>query len=526
MEIAGNPPRLAAIDVGTNSIRLVVAEVDSAASYRVLDEERAQTRLGEGLYQSGSLAEEPMRRSLEALDRMRALAEGMGVEETRAIATAAVREADNGSAFLAAADAQAGVPLQVISADDEARLAFRSVRKHFPLTDRPTAMVDIGGGSLELILSAGGMIEETHSLPLGAVRLTERYVPSDPVTPSEWKDLRKAIDRVLKKRLGKPPFVTPVMIGSGGTFSALASISMFERQGAAGPGQGYGLTRSEWQRLARRLRDAPLDVRRKIRGLNPDRADIIVAGAAAVGRLARHLGAREILVHERGIRDGLLLSMIDERFPEGEVLDAGDRIEWVLRFARRCGANEPHAVHVSRLSQQLFEALEDFHDLDDADRDLLGAAALLHDTGYLIGHSKHHLHAYHLIMHADLPGFSAREVEVVANVARYHRRAHPRKKHPNFARLEPADRRRVRVLSSILRLAAGLDRTHSQAVIGIRARAKGDRVVIGVEAEEDPQVEIWDAMRKTELMEQVFGVDVELEWAPALRTASSSPSSG
>ncbi len=179
MEGSASPPRLAAIDVGTNSIRLVVAEVDSAASYRVLDEERAQTRLGEGLYEDGMLGQEPIQRSIEALHRMRALAEGMGVEEIRAIATAAVREAGNGQAFLEAAEAEADVRLQVISEEEEAQLAFRSVRKHFPLSDRPTAIVDLGGGSLEVILSAGGMIEETHSLPLGAVRLSEQYLHSD-----------------------------------------------------------------------------------------------------------------------------------------------------------------------------------------------------------------------------------------------------------------------------------------------------------------------------------------------------------
>lgn len=511
---ATSPPRLAAIDVGTNSIRLVVAEADSAASYRVLDEERAQTRLGEGLYGSGSLGDEPMRRSVEAIGRMRALAESMEAEEIRAIATAAVREADNGDAFLETVEAEAGIRLQVISAEEEARLAVRSVRKHFPLSDRPIALVDIGGGSLEVVLMAGGMIEEMHSLPLGAVRLTEQYVHDDPLSPDGWKDLRRAIDRALRKRLGKPPFTTPVMIGSGGTFSAMAAISMYEKQGEAGPGQGYRLTRSEWQGITRRLRDAPLEVRKKIRGLNPDRADIIVAGAAAVLRLARHLGARDIQIHERGIRDGLLLTMIDERFPEGEILDAGDRLEWVLRFARRCGANEIHAGHVLRLSYDLFDELEKLHGLGADDRDLLGAAALLHDVGHLIGHSKHHKHAYHLIMHADLPGFSSREVEVIANVARYHRRTHPRKKHPNFARLEPPDRQRVRALGALLRIAAGLDRTHTGAVRGVSARAVDGPVRIGVEAATDPEVEIWDASRKTELFEQVFGVEVQLEWMP------------
>lgn len=516
------PLRLAAIDVGTNSIRLVIAEVDSAASYRVLDEERAQSRLGEGLYRTGTLSEEAMQRSLEALGKMRAIAEGMGVERLRAIATAAVREARNGDEFLAAARAE-GVALEVISADEEAKLAFRSIRKHFPIPDSPTAIVDIGGGSLEITLTAGGMIEETHSLALGAVRLTEEHITTDPVSDIEWKALKKAIDRRIRKSIGRPPFVTPMLIGCGGTFSTLAEIQMFEKRGETGPTQGYWMTRSEWNHLTRRLRQAPLDVRRQIHGLNPDRADIIVAGAAAISRVARRLGAREIMIHDRGIRDGLLLSMIDERFPESVSLGAGDRFEWALQLARRCGAHEKHALHVVKLAAQIFDGTKGLHDLANEDRDLLSTAALLHDIGYLIGHSKHHKHAYHLIMHADLPGYSARDVEVIANVARYHRRARPRKRHPNFARLSPEDQRRVRLLTAILRLADGLDRTHAQAVGDVTVRRSKGTVLLGVRAECDPRVEIWDAGRKSELFEEVYGRPVRIEWEGAPKKQVAEP---
>jgi exopolyphosphatase/guanosine-5'-triphosphate,3'-diphosphate pyrophosphatase len=511
MEDSTQPARLAAIDVGTNSVRLVVAEIEGAASYRILDDEKSTVRLGEGLYETGRLSEEAMGRTLEALGNMRAIAEGMGVEETRAIGTAALREADNGPEFLRAAS-ELGVEIDVITEREEALLAFRSVRKHFSLSEAPTAIVDIGGGSLEVVLTAGGMIEETHSLPLGAIRLTEGFLHSDPVSPDEWKNLRKSIDRVLKKHLGKPPFVTPVMIGSGGTFSAVGNVAMFEKPGEAGPGQGYRITRSEWLHLTKRLREAPLAVRRKIRGLSPERADIIVAGAAAISRLIRLLGTRDILVHERGVRDGLLLTMIAERLPEGEVLHAGDRFEWAAGFARRCGFNEPHAQHVVHLASRLFDGLADVHGLGEEDRDLLAAAALLHDTGYLIGHSKHHKHAYHLIMHADLPGYTAREVEIIANVARYHRRAFPRRKHPNFARLEPADQDRVRMLAGMLRLADGLDRTHAQAVRDVAVRKIDGSIQLSVDAESDPQVEIWDATRKRELFEEVFRLRVEIAW--------------
>ena len=232
------PIRLGAIDLGTNSIRLVVAEVEGPDSYRVLDEERVQTRLGQGLYETGRLGKEPRLRSLAALGRMKAIADGFEVDELRAIATAALREADNGADFVERAKTEHGIDIEVIGEEQEAGLALRSVQKHFHLEDQPYVIVDIGGGSMEVILVAGTVIDKIHSLPLGAIRLTESFLHADPIADPEWKALRHRIDRILKKRMGKKKLVTPVMIGSGGTFTAFATMAMFERQGEAGPVQG------------------------------------------------------------------------------------------------------------------------------------------------------------------------------------------------------------------------------------------------------------------------------------------------
>jgi len=512
---AATLPRLAAVDIGTNSIRLVVAEVQSDGSYRVLDQDREMTRLGRGLYDRGRIGDEPMEQSLQTLGRMKAIAEGFNARELRAIATSAVREAANGRDFVREAWRRCRVRVEVVPPEEEARLAFRSVSRHYDLSDRLTAIVDIGGGSAEVILAAGGVIDQVVSLPLGAVRLTERYCKSDPLRSKHWKALRRGIDATIKEMMGKPPFAAEVMIGSGGTFTNLAEMAQLERDGKVAHARDHAISRAEVVRLLDRLRETPLEARRQIPGLNPQRADIIIAGVAAVARLMRRLGTQRVLVNDRGIRDGVLLSMIDDLFGTTPPTRAAvaDRMEVVRRFARKCHSNERHCEHVATLAASMFDALRDAYALPAGGRDILRAAALLHDIGYLINHEEHHKHAYHLIMHGDLRGFSSREIELIANVARYHRRAMPKKAHANFARLDRGERRLVRRLSGVLRVADGLDRAHGQAVQGVRCRVGDGWVRMLVRATRDPAIELEDATRKAGLFERAFRAGLTLSWS-------------
>ncbi len=511
-------PRLAAIDVGTNSIRLVVAEVNGDGSYRVLDEERGMVRLGRGLDQTGRLSDRSMTDALQVLGRMKAIADGFRVGELRAIATSAVREAANGAVFCREALRRHRVQIDVIAPQEEARLAFASAARHFNLEPRTAAVIDIGGGSAEVILAAGGVIEQIHSLPLGAVRLTERHCLSDPLKPRHWRALRDEIEGVVRDAIGKPPFRPDVMIGSGGTFTNLAEMVQQQREGRSSSPHGAMITAGEVDHLLDRLRETPLELRRRMPGLNPGRADIIVAGAAVVGHLAGRLGSHQILINERGIRDGLLQSMVAEL--HGPVRPAPappkDRMEWVRLFARKCRSNERHCEHVARLATDIFDGLQRVFELPDSGREILIAAALLHDIGYLISHSQHHKHAYHLIVHGDLPGFSAVEVDLIANVARYHRRAFPKRKHANLARLDRAQQHLVAQLAGILRIADGLDRAHAQAVESVQCSRRVGRVRFSLTASQDPQVEIWDAQRKSDLFAEVFLAKPQFVWSGAI----------
>lgn len=509
-----SPLRVAAIDLGTNSVRLIIAEVDGAESYQILDDEREQTRLGFRLDQTGRLDPETSQATLDALERMKGIAEGFGARELRTVATAALREAENGPAFVKTARESIGIDIEVISAEEEAELAMRSVRRHFPLGEGAAAIVDIGGGSMEVVFTTAGLIDEIYSMPVGAVRMTERYVHSDPIDRNDWRALKDGIDREIKNHIGRRPFPTPDIIGSGGTFTAIGGMALHDRQGELGPVQGYVLTRAEFEHQLRRIREAPLAMRRLMPGLSPDRADIIVAGAVAVSRLAKRLDASRILINDRGVRDGLLLKMI-ARLTE-EPGEKPHRMEAARAFARKCRSNVRHCQHVATLARSLFDGLAQTAELEPDDAELLTAAALMHDVGYLIRYKDHHLHAYHLIRHSDLDGFAAYELELIANLVRYHRRSHPSAEDESWARIREDDHERVRCLGGILRLADGLDRPHAQSVRSVAVDEVGKRTIHAtVAADADPWLEIGDAVRKSDLLESAIGRKIRFRWAGA-----------
>lgn len=517
-------PRLAAIDVGTNTIRLTVAEVQDDDTYRILDEEREMVRLGEKLDRTGRLSDAAIERGLAAIGKMKGIADGFKVSQLRAIATSAVREAANGRSFIREVSRQHNVRIDVITGEEEAQLAFRTASRHFDFQGRSTAVVDIGGGSVEVILSAGTAIDQVYSLPLGAVRVTERLVRSDPLKPKHWKLMKEEIDRGIRAVIRQPNHRAELMIGSGGTFTALAHMSKWQREGRHGSVHGYVLTPAEIIQLLGRLRRTPLEARRNIPGLSPDRADIIVAGASVIARLVRGLGTQQIRVNERGIRDGVLLHMISQLSGRSspQLPLPGNRIEWARQFARKAHSNERHSEQVASLALQIFDGVKHRFGLPVSSRDLLHGAALMHDIGHLISHSKHHKHAYHLIMHGDLPGFTPHEVELIANVVRYHRRAFPKRRHENLAYLDGTDRRLITKLSGILRIADALDRTHSQSVTGVKIRALRGRLRMSLEAKAYPEIESSDAQRKADLFRQAFKTDVELVWHP-VRTRAKTP---
>ena len=503
--------RLAAIDIGSNSVRLMVAEPLRGGNYRILDEEREPTRLGRELSSTGKLPAEAVEQTLAALRRFKQIADGFQVDELRTIATCAVREASNGPEFCRRAKQELGIEIDVISAAREARLAFFSVERAFDLAGKNVVVADIGGGSTELILASGNVIETMFTTPLGAVRLTEMYGNGGAAVEAQYEKLVKAIDQHLRKLVPKPYFAPHLLIGSGGTFTSLAEMIMAVKGQGNLPSRGYTVSHADLSHLLDRLRKMPVKVRRGVPGLNPDRADIIVAGLTIIDRIMRQFQVNLLQVHNRGVRDGLILTMI-EKGQGAQEQDPHDRQAAIERFAAACGGEPVHGRQVARLAGRIYAQLASIYNLDPAEQTLLESAARLQDVGYLINYDQHHKHSYHLILHSGLAGFAPRELQLIANVARYHRGSKPKKKHANFQQLPPDDQQKVRQMAAILRLAGGLDRSHSGMVRDVHVRKNSECLEMFVAAAENPEVDLWGARRRSKMFQKVFGTRLAIEW--------------
>ena len=502
--------RLAAIDIGTNSIRLIVAEPLRGGNYRILDEEKDSTRLGENLSKTGQLDPRAIEKSLSALRRMKQIAEGFQIADLKTIATCAVREASNGEDFVRRAREELGLEIEVVGAEQEAQLAFASVQRAFDLAGKNVAVVDIGGGSTEIVMAYGNLIEAVYTTQLGAVRLSEQH--GDTTSSEGFAALLAAIDRHLRKNTKHPVFVPHTLFGSGGTFTNLAAMVIASKGQDGVPMRGYQVTRAEVRHLLERLRKMPLKDRSSVPGLSPDRADIIVAGLAIVDRVMDRFEVNVVQVHNRGVRDGLLLSMIDQSVgtPSDKPYDRDAAIE---RLAANCGCEMAHSRHVAALAGSIFAQLAARYEFDPADEYLLETAARLQDVGYLINYDQHHKHSYHLILHSRLEGFQPNELAIVANVARYHRGADPKRKHANFSQLSDTDRQRVRQMAAILRVAGGLDRSNTQQVTAVQVELpRRGEIVLRLTARQFPEVDIWGARKRSKLFEKAFDAALVIEW--------------
>jgi exopolyphosphatase/guanosine-5'-triphosphate,3'-diphosphate pyrophosphatase len=503
--------RIAAIDIGSNSIRQIVADVSATGSIRIIDEMKAAPRLGAGLARSGKLSAASMRHALEAIQRMTTLARQLGAARIHVVATSAVREAENRRDFLDLVREETGLKVRLLTGEDEARLSFRSALAHFDLGVRRAVVMDIGGGSLELAMSADGVVERLESFPFGALRLTEEFLGDRP-KPKHLKRLRATVRDGIRGVLPVRDWRGALLIGSGGTFTNLGAMHLAAR-GLPFDGRVHGtlVPREEIEHRLDSLLASSRQERAAIPGLNPNRADIILAGLAVAAEVMARIEAREVVVSGYGIREGLLLE--SARVPPAPA-DPGEARERSVRsFAERCHYEQPHAEHVQKLALQLFDALGRRIGCEPSDRAILADAALLHDVGYHIGHARHHKHSFHLITHAELLGVSPEEQILIAHVARYHRGAEPKRRHREYAQLDVNARRKIRRLAAILRLADGLDRGHARAVKQVKVRwlSRAVRVMLFPQNRAaSMRLEVWGATRKAGLLEKIAKRSVEL----------------
>jgi exopolyphosphatase / guanosine-5'-triphosphate,3'-diphosphate pyrophosphatase len=501
--------RIAAIDVGSNSVRLLVAEYDPASGLSIIDELKDQPRLAAGLASTGCLDEAAIERALQTLGRMREVCQRRGVKRIAAVATAAVREAENGPWFVRRVRQELDIPLRIIDAETEAALSYRSVAHHFRLAGERTLVADIGGGSLELIGAVDGLVELTVSLPLGAVRLTELHMPGERAAHKEIDQLRAYVRKQLKRGISGRAWAAATVIGSGGTFTSLGRMVQARRGLPAGDTvHGVSVTAAEVEQLIDWLASRTPEQRRQVAGLNPERADIILAGLAVTGELLDWVRARSLTVSAFGLREGLLLEMAGAK-----EMSAPDPLRLFREFAERCQSDRRHVEQVRYLALQLFDQLGGELGCEPEERLLLEAAGLLHDVGQLVSYRKHHKHSFQLLTHAERLGLPPRERMLVALVSRYHRRTGPRKTHTEFGALSPADQAVVRRLSGLLRVADGLDRGHTAAVETVTTALTDEALTIRIVprlAGADLELECWGASRKADVLAKLLRRDVEI----------------
>lgn len=499
--------KLAVLDIGTNSIHLVLAEVEPDCSYKILDRFKDMTRLGDGAFKNRRLSAAAMARGLEVIHTLATLARNKGYERIEAVATSAVREARNGGEFIQEVGRQTGLTVRVVTGQEEARLIYLGVQHSMDLSDRPALVVDVGGGSVELIVGNRETMVQGQSLKLGAIRLKDLYFEQDPPTKPMLREMRTAIDAQLETALKQFKVKEfDRLVGTSGMIGNLTEIIHLRRTGRPIPQLNLAtITRKEVAAVERLLIESSPKARLAIPGLDPKRADTLLPATTVVRSLMEHLNKDEMTISDKAIRDGLIYDFI-ERNREGlraEREIPNVRRRHVIYLARRCQYPKTHSHHVAKLATRLFDLTQPMHRLGEREREWLEYAAILHDVGYLINSRQHHKHAYYLIKNSDLYGLTADEVEMIANIARYHRRALPQDEHASLRMLSTQDRRRLEALSALLRIADGLDRSHFSVIQDLDVRL-GNPVTIRLCTAGDPELEIWAARARTDLFERVF----------------------
>ena len=505
-----HPTRVCVIDLGTNSFHTLIVDAYPNGGFEVLDRIKEMVRLGERGLMEHRLTDGGMRRALKAVKRVRLLAEGWGVTEYLAYATSAIREAENGGDLIELIREETGIHVRPISGELEAQLIYEGVRRAVDLRV-PTLVVDIGGGSTEFVVGTSDEVFFQTSMKIGAARMTKQFVSTDPVDAKEFRALRRFYREALAPvfEAARAHGVREI-VGSSGTMENLAAVYL-DRHGD--PSRSIYLQPFEpasFRQVTKAVMESTLAERQEMAGIDAKRVRQVVAGAVLVDVLLKDLEIERLRISPNALREGMVVHFIHENHPLLQVRApyADVRRRAVSEIGHRFGWDQKHVRHVTAMALQLFDACRPLHGLGSDARDLLEYASLLHDVGYYISRTGHHKHSLYLIKQADWRGFQPEEIDVMANVARYHRRSLPRDRHPAYKRLAKPHQKLVDQLAAFLRLANGLDRSHFQNVAALRAELTDKALAIEITTKGDPQLDVWGGRRGADLFRQTFGRDV------------------
>ncbi len=511
---------LAAIDIGTNSFHLIVVKTDEKGSFKILTREKEVVRLGKSSKDMKYISPDAVFRAVNTLKRFKLICDSFNAE-VRAVATSAVREALNGEDFISEILHKTGIKIEVVSGYEEARLIYLGVLQALPVFKKKILLIDIGGGSTEMLIGEKGEVIYANSTKIGAVRLTERFFPDKRFTPDaveEAKMYTKSALYPVLRRIKEYSYDT--VIGSSGTITTLGSMIYFLNNPESEDElylNNFIYDRDSLYHIAKKITKC-LNVKQieELRGLDVQRADIITAGTIILEQIFSELDINRITISNYALREGIILDTVDKILGHknlGAITDI--RYKSVLNLANQCNTDIKHSEQTLKLAVKIFDFLIKYYpefELSISDKEYLEAASLLHDIGHSISHSQHHHHSYYLICNSDLLGFNNEELEIIANIARYHRKSHPKLKHDNFAKLNAINKDKVRKLAGILRVADGLDRGHSSAVGDIRMEKSGNEINLFLRQNNsaDLTLEIWGANMRKELFEEAYNLKLNI----------------
>jgi exopolyphosphatase/guanosine-5'-triphosphate,3'-diphosphate pyrophosphatase len=506
--------KLAAIDIGSNSIKLAVADAADSESFAIVTREKEVVRLGHETLRKGRLSRSAIDGAISCIQRFKTIAETHQAQTIITVATASVREANNASQFVKEVEQQAGLRVEILSGIEEARLIGLAASHGCAAKAATNINIDIGGGSTEVSLFRIGNSLSLFSLKLGAVGLTERYLNSDPPKPKELSNLKTEVHAAFERprrelrhaQWQQASGTSGTILSIGAALRKIASSDDDRKHQAVQPTE-TDIPLSQLAALNAKLAGLDLSGRRALAGLTSQRSEIIIAGSHILEEAMRAFGINVIRTCDWALREGVIIDSLreweDEARPPGPEF-ADQKLRGVHAVGRRFGYEETHARQVAKLAEKLFDSLAPTESLSRHQRTLMLAGALLHDIGYHIAHESHQKHALYLITNSELTGFSEAERAVIANIARYHRGSLPKKRHPEYDALNPADRGIVSKLGGIVRLADALDRSHDSRIHDLKCHSKSGGLHVELFSDADCQNELVEVDRKRQLFEQAF----------------------
>lgn len=507
--------KLAAIDIGSNSIKMIVVDAAASDSFAVLAREKEFVRLGHQTLRNGHISRSAINRSIDCLKRFRSIAEARGAESIVTIATASVRESKNALQFVRDVEQRAGVKVDVLSGIEEARLIGLAASQTWANSEETTLNLDIGGGSTEISVFRKGVPIALFSVDLGAVGLSERFLRTDPPKSRELGELRHEVRAAFERPARELRNVSwQHASGTSGTILAIGAAlrarleSDSQRKNQPAQPSSVDIPLGPLVRLNLSLAGQTIAERKRLAGISAQRSEIIIAGGQILEGAMRALSINALITCDWALREGVIIDHLRELEAESRppVSNLSDpNLRGVYAVGRRFGYEEGHSLHVAKLAEQIFDSLATTENLTRHQRTLLSAAALLHDIGYHIAHRSHHKHALYLIKNSELTGFSEGERAVIANIARYHRGSSPKDRHFEFAALNKADQESVVKLGAILRIADALDRSHEARVQDLECLVEERAVTILLKGIAACEKELSEAERKSAVFEEAFG---------------------